>query len=660
VVQIAKLYIIFKPIKSIAHMSLKPAVSRYFYLFVLLTTPVLLFAQADTSLAWAKLLGGAGLDHTHCSTVEPTKDGGYIVAGATFANDGDVSGNHGKSDAWVVKLTAGGTVDWQKCFGGSDNDFAQAIKQTADGGYIIAASTTSNDGDVSGNHGGTDVWMIKTDGAGNIQWQKCFGGSNNDIPHSLLATADKGYIFTAGTNSADGNATGIHADTSYWCVKLDSIGSIEWKKYFNGAAFSTTSYAYVSENNPSEGFSYTHPNGSFIQSTADKGFIILAESDEAVIDNHGGLDYLVLKLDSAGNTEWEKSFGDSADNIATCIRPVTTGGYIVTGNTFVASAHITPPLPVYLQIPWIIKLDESGNIQWQKLDSINAANPGFSALVDNATSVVVAPGGDYIMCGYASGHYGLGGSIFGWLTRFDSLGNVRGITYPDGYLYSAGISNDGSFIAAGDAYPQRGFPESTYVASICVAKYKASLLPVSMLNFTGAKTNGDVLLRWQTASEINSSYFNVQRSTDASRFITVGKVGAAGNATVINNYHYTDYLAKTGGVLQTTLYYRLQEVDKDGKIITSKIVRINPENKDIQLEVLPNPVHNMLNLRIRNYTGKTIFTVVDMAGHIVWQLGQQTNNTSNITLNITGLAAGTYIISATMNGKKVNEKFVKE
>ncbi len=94
-------------------------------------------------------------------SIQPTTDGGYIVTGSAKSNNGDVSGNHGGQDAWIVKLSNNGTFQWQKSLGGTDNDFANSIQSTTDGGYIVAGQATSNNGDVSGNHGATDAWVIK-------------------------------------------------------------------------------------------------------------------------------------------------------------------------------------------------------------------------------------------------------------------------------------------------------------------------------------------------------------------------------------------------------------------------------------------------------------------------------------------------------------------
>ena len=119
----------------------------------------------DFYISWQKCLGGSNGEGAY--SIQQTSDGGYIVAGNTFSNDGDVTGYHGGDEYWVVKLDSNGNIKWQKCLGGSGNDYAYSIQQTSDGGYIVAGYTTSNDGDVTGFHDGyefaTDYWVVKLD-----------------------------------------------------------------------------------------------------------------------------------------------------------------------------------------------------------------------------------------------------------------------------------------------------------------------------------------------------------------------------------------------------------------------------------------------------------------------------------------------------------------
>jgi hypothetical protein len=126
----------------------------------------------------------------------------------------------------MIRLNASGNLIWQKCFGGSQNDYAYSVSQTNDGGYIMAGYTESTDGDVSGNHGFSDYWIIKMDTAGSLVWQKCLGGSTNDEARSVEQTSDGGYIVAGGAYSTDGDATINHGSRDVWIVKLlpDPIG----------------------------------------------------------------------------------------------------------------------------------------------------------------------------------------------------------------------------------------------------------------------------------------------------------------------------------------------------------------------------------------------------------------------------------------------------
>ncbi|MCD6449891.1 MAG: PEGA domain-containing protein, partial [Thermotogaceae bacterium] len=171
------------------------------------------------SIIWQKALGGSSKDWAY--SIQQTSDGGYIVAGWTRSYyNGDVSEYHGYIDAWVVKLGESGNIEWQKALGGSEGDEAHSIQQTRDGGYIVAGCTRSNDGDVSGNHGKVDAWVVKLGESGNIEWQKALGGSFWDKAYSIQQTSDGGFIVAGRTASNDGDVSGNHGEVDAWIVKL--------------------------------------------------------------------------------------------------------------------------------------------------------------------------------------------------------------------------------------------------------------------------------------------------------------------------------------------------------------------------------------------------------------------------------------------------------
>lgn len=111
------------------------------------------------NVKWVKNYGGRGWDRA--KSVLQTIDGNFIIAGFSTSNSGDVRRNNGDSDAWIVKLDSDGNIVWEKNYGGSEDDYANSIKQTTDGGYIIAGSSQSTDGDASSNQGSSDIWVFK-------------------------------------------------------------------------------------------------------------------------------------------------------------------------------------------------------------------------------------------------------------------------------------------------------------------------------------------------------------------------------------------------------------------------------------------------------------------------------------------------------------------
>ncbi|MGB4094684.1 MAG: T9SS type A sorting domain-containing protein, partial [Bacteroidales bacterium] len=179
---------------------------------------------------------------------------GYIVAGETWSNDGDVSGNHGNSDYWVVKLNSSGDIEWQKCLGGTNSDWAYSIQQTNDSGFIVAGYTHSNNGDVSGNHGYYDYWVVKLNSSGDIEWQKCIGGTNYEFANSIQQTSDGGFIVAGETLSNNGDVSGNHGYSDAWVVKLtnepDRINEIENYNLLSIYPNPFTEYAIITFDNP--------------------------------------------------------------------------------------------------------------------------------------------------------------------------------------------------------------------------------------------------------------------------------------------------------------------------------------------------------------------------------------------------------------------------
>ncbi|MDR2353179.1 MAG: T9SS C-terminal target domain-containing protein [Deltaproteobacteria bacterium] len=346
------------------------------------------------NLKWQKTLGGVSRDSAH--SIDETSDGGFIVSGVTFSEDGDVQGKHGGDDFWIVKLNVLGNLEWQKCLGGSETDISNSIQETSDGGFITTGLSRSRDGDATENHGGFDYWIVKLDRQRNIQWQKSLGGSGNDYANNVLETADGGFIIIGASDSADGDVTDNHGESDAWIVKLNSQGNLEWQKSLGGSLEDSI---------------------NSIQQTSDGGFIAVGQTksrDGDVTENHGGDDLWIIKMDSQGNVLWQKTYGGSDYDKADSIQETSDGGFIAAGLTQSRDGDVTKNHGGWDY--WILKLDDQGNLEWQK--SLGGS------LVDLAIRALETDGGGYLVAGTARSKDGDVANGFGgddiWIVKLYS------------------------------------------------------------------------------------------------------------------------------------------------------------------------------------------------------------------------------------------------
>jgi len=295
---------------------------------------------ATGTLKWARSFGGTLNEYARC--VRQTADSGYIIVGETASNNLNVSGNHGQIDCWIVKIDTGGTLLWQKTLGGTGNDYGYSIEQTSDGGYIVGGETTSNNGDVTGNHGKSDCWVVKLDASGTMIWQKALGGGGNEHAHSIQQTLDGGYILGATSDSADGDVTTNYGYEDYWLVKLDAVGDTLWTRVYGGSE---------------------HDGAYSVCQDADGGYVLAGwtnSPDDFIQGSRGRYDYGILR-DTSGTIAWTMSLGGVLDDTATFIEPTTDGGYIVAGYSNSAFGDISGNHGQ--QDYWIVKLSRAVGIE---------------------------------------------------------------------------------------------------------------------------------------------------------------------------------------------------------------------------------------------------------------------------------------------------------
>ena len=153
------------------------------------------------TLLWEKSFGGSEIDEAR--SITNSNDGNYIIVGDTRSNDLDVSENNGAADLWVIKISPSGNLIWEKTFGGNSFDVARSVSKTQDNGYLISGSSRSSDGDVSKNNGQNDAWVLKIDANASLEWQKTIGGTDIDFAFDAIELNDKSVIVVGETNSSD-------------------------------------------------------------------------------------------------------------------------------------------------------------------------------------------------------------------------------------------------------------------------------------------------------------------------------------------------------------------------------------------------------------------------------------------------------------------------
>ncbi len=388
-------------------------------------------------IEWQKTYGGT--DNDDASKVLQTSDGGYIIGGDSRSLDGDVIENNGNRDFWIVKTDAEGSMEWQKSYGGSSSDVMRSIILTSDSGFIAVGYTYSNDGDVTGHQGSEDYWVVKMDALGNLEWQRTYGGTQSDFAYFIDETADGGFIISGDSQSNDGDVTGHHGpitSNDYWVVRIDNLGSIIWEKSLGG-----TQDDY----------------GREIHQTYDGGFIVTGwtySNNGDVSFNHGNSDYWLVKLNSGGEMLWEKNYGGTQIEYGYSVVETSDKGFILTGYTGSNNGDVTGYHGGFSDY-WVVKTDSVGELQWQKTLGGSSTDQAFCVRE-------ISPKG-YVVAGYSGSDDGdvtdhHGAFLYGdyWICQLDTLGELvweKNLGGSDGEkAYSIEQTSDDGFIIAGHTY----------------------------------------------------------------------------------------------------------------------------------------------------------------------------------------------------------------
>lgn len=368
------------------------------YLLLPFILPLFSYSQ---DILWEKSYGGQHADYLF--DAQPTADYGFILAGSSLSNKtgNKTDDNRGDLDYWIWKMNEKGDLDWQKSIGGNGFDLLQSIKNTKDGGFILAGTSSSSISFQKKEDckGITDFWVIKLDASGAEQWQRTIGGSGQDELLCAFQTKDGGYMLGGSSSSNPPIISNIkpegksivttkadlynkseksRGNMDYWIVKLDKQGEIEWQKTYGGQ------YADVLRS---------------MEQTTDNGYILAGYSNSPIsgdktANNKGIGDFWIIKINDTGEIQWQNTYGAEGDDQPYVIHQTSDGGYVVGGNSNSKNALTSLGGIVSNGTDyWILKLDEEGGVLWSKTYDFGK--------VDILTSLVENKDQSYLIGGYA-------------------------------------------------------------------------------------------------------------------------------------------------------------------------------------------------------------------------------------------------------------------
>jgi hypothetical protein len=309
------------------------------------------FSEAQPEIALSKTIGGNGIEFIHDMIAD--EQGNLIALCLIDSFNQDVACEYkgGGTDIWIVKMDASGNILWQKCVGGSDAEFPYQIIQTQDGGFLFVATTFSNDGDVSFNHGGTDIWLVKTDTLGNIEWDKSIGSSSSESPYDLNQLTDGSFVLAAYSLGSNGDFPahygGLNDDA--WLVFVTNAGELDTTIHFGG-----TDDDYITEilelgNGDLQLFGTTASVDFDLEETTPFGF----------------RDAWAIRTNSLGEVKWMKRWGGNFSDAITGAVNLYDGGFLTAGSS---SSNLGDYDSNHGESDvWVMRLDSTANVLVNKL-----------------------------------------------------------------------------------------------------------------------------------------------------------------------------------------------------------------------------------------------------------------------------------------------------
>lgn len=434
----------------------------------------------------------------------------------------------------AMSLFAQPAIEWKKTYGGNNDDECYSINNTSDGGYILAG--VSNSTDTISPFGSYDIWIIKTNSSGDVEWHQNFGGSSDEEAHSIQQTQDGNYIFLGVTSSTDNAVTNNKGGADCWLVKITSLGNIDFQKTYGGSS----NDCYVDWSADPDGYKF---NKNTVIETSDNGYLIAgstssSDGDVAGAGYHANKDFWIVKTDASGNigaSGWKKALGGNDDEEAVGVIQTSGGGYLIVGYTESANngdVGVNNSNPGNSDA-WVVKLNADGsfgNFGTSGKKCFGGANN------DGFRSVVEATDGGYVYAGYARSSNGdlsgtgNSGQDDSWIFKTDSLGVKIWSVQIGGPDFERAMSidktNDGGYIVNGYTNSTTGDISGNQGG----------------FDYWVVKLNKDGVVEWQKAmgGSVDDDGYSVKTASDGG-YIVAGKAKSNDKDVIGNHSSSTAY-----------------------------------------------------------------------------------------------------------------------
>ncbi|HRD56669.1 MAG TPA: T9SS type A sorting domain-containing protein [Ferruginibacter sp.] len=578
------------------------------------------------NLQWAKNIGGSRGDDIKTDAAGNVYTTGYFSGVADFDPGPGTfyltADGGGADDAYVSKLDTYGNFLWAARLGGDATNYNFSVEVDASGN-VYSAGRFSGTVDFDPGPGifnitslgQYDIGISKLDAAGNFVWAKRFGGTQSETANALLID-DAGNIcitgifvgiadFDPGPAVFNLNGNGVFGES--FIAKLNADGNFIWAKEIDG---------YFAEG---FGISKDATGNLYVCGTFDQAVDLDPGVAVFNVTTSGAADAFLVKLDVNGNFIWGKSFGGIGSQTCKSVAVDATGNVLLTGY-FPFTVDFDPGAAVFnitalgASDAYVLKLDGSGNFIWAKVFSGTAA--------DNANDIAVDVMGNVFVTGLFqfTADFDPGPGVYNltalsndiYIAKLDAAGNFGWAIKYGGTTLDAGLS---IFVAAtGNIYATGFFEEvvdfdpgpgittlNSSTGRTFIVNLGNGTLPLTLLEFSGKNTVVGNELIWKTAQEINTSHFEIQWSSNGQQFNSISTLPAAGNSTQTKQYRFLHTQPLSGNN-----FYRLKMVDADGRFTYSNIVTVQVKSAGNAVDVFPNPVVQVMQLKITSLKNETV------------------------------------------------------